>query len=68
MPCTDAGADEYYNQQEYGLYDTSANISAKVACEMRKIIYKYRLDDRLSPLARKWCENHVKQDKEQGNV
>ena len=62
MPCNCDGMDEAYNRDEYGIYASSGDIAAKVACEMRKIIYKYRLDDRLSPLARKWCENHYKQD------
>ena len=38
-------------------YDLQPCLDAyKAAMEMKKIIYKYRLDDRLSTPTRKWCE------------
>lgn len=65
MPCSDAGMDEYYNREEYGVYTSSADIATQVACEALRHLANIDGESHirwLSPLAQKWFKNHQKQD------
>lgn len=63
MPCSDGGQDEHWNEMTYGIHASSATIATKVACEFCKLARQ--IDPVLrfySPLVRKWCKEHEKQD------
>lgn len=67
MPCNCDGMDEHYNQLEYGIHASSADIAAMVACELGSIVDKLCHGanckvDLMSPMARKWYEKHKEQD------
>lgn len=67
MPCrvTEAEAQAYErddNFKKFGVASLTSRITETVACELAKLIRDNGLQNKLSPLAKKWIKEHEEED------
>jgi len=67
MPCTVSREEQKHyerseNKKIYGVSELGGRIATRVACELVDLIAEAGLEKNLSPIAKKWIENHKRED------